>query len=51
MAHLGGFDNYLKDSTLDLSSIESNRQVKKTETPVDNVIVIISYNNLLPNNY
>ncbi len=38
MAHAGNFENYLKDSVLDLSSIENNRETT-SKTKVDNVLV------------
>jgi hypothetical protein len=40
MAQAGSFEDYMKNSVLDLSSIESNREQKKPqETPINNVIV------------
>ena len=40
MAQAMNFEDYMKNSVLDLSSIEGNReQNKPQETPINNVIV------------
>ena len=40
MAHAGSFENYLKDSVLDLSSIENNRETTTSQKmKVENAIV------------
>jgi len=40
MAHAGSFENYLKDSVLDLSSIENNREKTSQKMKVENVLVL-----------